>query len=240
MTGRSRARDRSRPSGGAPLWTPSQLAPTAWLRADMGVTLVTSAVAAWADQSGNAKNFSQGTAPNRMSFTASDAAFGNQPVIVGTGSGWLDATSAWNLSQPSTVLIVGTSGTFFDWRTFFDCSAGWRSAVRADPSNVLASYAGTANITSSSVASPSSFAVVLNGASSVHYLNNVSSSGAGDPGTVGIGTPTIGAGPAGIYPTQSVSKIAELVVVNRALTATEIRQWFTYTRARYGLAVTGL
>jgi hypothetical protein len=105
---------------------------------------------------------------------------------------------------------------------------------------VLASYAGTANITSGSVASASSFAVVLNGASSVHYLNSISSSGAGNPGTVGIGTPMIGAGPAGIYPMQSSSKLAELVVVNRVLTATEIRQWFTYTRARYGLAVTGL
>lgn len=239
MTGRSRARDRSRPSGGA-IWLPSQLAPTAWLRADMGVTLATSAVAAWADQSGNAKNFSQGTAPNRMSFTASDAAFGSQPVVVGTGSGWLDATSAWNLSQPSTVLIVGTSGVFANWTTFFDCSAGARTAVRADPSNVLAVYAGTANVTSGSVASPSSFAAVINGASSVHYLNSVSSSGAGDPGSVGIGTPMIGAGPAAVFPMQSVSKIAELVVVNRVLTAAELRRWFTYTRARYGLAVTGL
>lgn len=240
MTGRSRARDRSRPSGGAPLWTPLQFVPTAWLRADMGVTLATGAVAAWADQSGNARNFSQGTAPNRLSFTASDAAFGNQSVIVGTGSGWLDATSAWNLSQPSTVLVVGTSGTYGDWRTFFDCSAGARSAVRIRPDDRLASYAGTANIASGSVASASSFAVVLNGASSVHYLNSISSSGAGNPGTVGIGTPMIGAGPAGIYLMQSVSKLAELVVVNRVLTATEIRQWFTYTRARYGLAVTGL
>jgi hypothetical protein len=58
--------------------------------------------------------------------------------------------------------------------------------------------------------------------------------------SMGIGTPMIGAGPAGIYPMQSSSKLAELVVVNRVLTATEIRQWFTYTRARYGLAVTGL
>ena len=108
MTGRSRARDRSRPSGGAPLWTPSQLAPTAWWRADMGVTLVTSAVAAWADQSGNGAHLVQGTPGLRPTFIASGSRKG-QPCIETTSAGQM--LTAASITLPREIAIWIVTGT---------------------------------------------------------------------------------------------------------------------------------
>lgn len=224
-----------------PGWTPkcfgSDLA--AWLRADR-VSLISGAVSSWSDLSKNARNFTQGTPANRLGFSASDAAYNNRPVVLGTGSGWLDASGAWTLTQPFTVLIVGQSGSYADWRTFFDCTAGARTCVRAEPANLLATYAGTGNVTSASVASPSIFAAIFNGASSAHYVSSTTASGTSSPGTDGIGTPRIGAGPGGIYLLQATSKIAEIIVVKRALTLADIKRWQRYARGRYGIAVSGL
>jgi hypothetical protein len=223
-------------------WTPrlygSDL--SAWLRADRGITLVSGAVSAWSDQSKNTRNFSQSTPGNRLGYSTSDAAFNNRPVLVGTGSGWL-VGPAWTLAQPFTVLLVATAGTYADWRTFLDASSTPRGGlVRAEPANLLATYAGATNITSASIVSPSIIAAIFDGASSAHYVSSVTPGGLSSPGPDGFNTPLIGAGPGGIYPLQSVSKLAEIAIVKRALTLADIKRFQRYARGRYGLPVTGL
>lgn len=223
------------------LWTPAQRGAEliAWFRSDLGVSIVGSGVATWADQSGNARDVTQGTDPNRPGWSASDALFAGLPALTWAGAQWLDG-AAWNLTQPFTIYVVGQSGSYADWRTFFDCPSGARSAIRAEPANLLATYAGVANVTSSSIASPSIFATVFSGASSAHYVNSLTASGTSSPGGDGIGTPRVGAGPGGGYTLQSTSRLCEIVVASGADSAAQREQMFRYLNRRYAIAVAGL
>lgn len=56
-----------------------------WLKSSDGVTESGGVVSAWADQSGNARNFTQATAGLRPSYDASDARFNGLPSIEGNG-----------------------------------------------------------------------------------------------------------------------------------------------------------
>jgi len=68
--------------GGA-LWTPraASVAPTLWLRADMGLT-PGAAVATWPDQSGNGADYTQASAPQRPTCTAAAGPQASLPGIV--------------------------------------------------------------------------------------------------------------------------------------------------------------
>lgn len=234
------SKSRSRPSGGVQAWTPAQRALYAWFRSDLGVSIVGSGVATWADQSGNARDVTQGTDPNRPGWSASDALFGGKPALTWAGAQWLDG-SAWNIAQPFTVYVAGQAGTFADWKTFLDYNGtGARTIVRADPTHAFATFAGTANVLSANVSGPSLMAAVFNGASSAHYVNSLTAGGTSSPGSGGLGTPRIGAGPGGVYPLQSTSRLCEIVVVSGADSAAQREQMFRYLSRRYGIAVTGL
>lgn len=56
-----------------------------WLKSSDGVTESGGVVSAWADQSGNSRNFTQGTVGLRPSYDASDARFNGLPSIEGNG-----------------------------------------------------------------------------------------------------------------------------------------------------------
>lgn len=69
-----------------------------WVRADLGITIGTG-VSAWADQSGNGVNFSQGTGAAQPAFIAS--AVNGQPAVRGDGID--DVLSAtWARAAPGT------------------------------------------------------------------------------------------------------------------------------------------
>ncbi len=227
-------------------WTPKIRKPFCWLRADRGISLVSGALAAWSDIGGSGRDFAQGTPLNRLGYSTSEAAFNGCPAIVGTGAGWADAIGPWTRAQPTTIYLVGTAGSAASWRTFFDVGtaadeiAGYREAVRADPTNALATYAGSTNVFSASVAAPSIIATVFNGASSAHYVNSVIAGGTSSPGTQGIGTPRIGAGVSGNFPMLSGSYLCEVVVIAGADSTEQRAQMFRYFRGRYRLAVAGL
>ena len=111
MTGRSRARDRSRPSGGAPLWTPARLSPLAWWRADSGVTLVGSKVAAWSSSGSLGVTLTQSTDAIRPIYTASGAR-GGRPCVEATSAGQvLTATSVTLPREIGIWVVTGTIGT---------------------------------------------------------------------------------------------------------------------------------
>jgi hypothetical protein len=225
-------------------WTPRRRGADlyAWLRADLGVTLASGAVAAWADQSGNGRNFAQGTPSLRLGHSASDAAFNNLPVVIGSTTGELPAVGAWTRAQPLTLYAVTTSGNSGDWKTVVDATAGDRAVLRADPTEQGSIFAGSANVTGTTLLnSPSIVCAVFNGASSALYIRSTTAAATGNPGTQGIGTPIIGRaapGPAYYLPTDG--KIAELVWIAGADSAAQRAQMFRYFSRRYALAVTGL
>lgn len=221
-------------------WTPAQRSTYAWFRSDLGITITGSGVAAWADQSGNGRHVTQGTDPNRPGYSASDVLFNGRPALTWAGAQWLDGAT-WTLTQPWTTYVVWQAGTFADWKTAIDHNgAGGRAIVRADPTHAFATFAGTANVLSASVAGPSITAAVFNGASSAHYVNSLTAGGLSNPGTGGLGTPRFGAGPGGVYPLQSTSRLCEIVIVSGADSVAQIEQMFRYFKRLYGIAVTGL
>lgn len=113
MYGRTRARDRSR-GRTTRLFSPLDLAPALWLRGDLGVTLTSGNVSTWADQSGNARHFTQGTDANRPTYDQSGA----WPAVVAGGTRFMTgagAASNWRfLHEPSSSVFFVTSTTLAD------------------------------------------------------------------------------------------------------------------------------
>lgn len=226
-------------------WTPKRRGADllAWLRADLGVSIA-SGVAAWADQSNNARDFSQGSVPSRLGYSSSDAAYGNRAVVTGTGSGFLDAIAAWTIAQPFTLYVVGEIGNSADWKTLVDSTvAGNRPILRTNPSEQASLYAGSADVTSAvAINAPSIMCAVFNGASSALYLSSTTAAITGNPGSHGIATPRLGRAADGgsSYYLPSDGKIAEVVWTVGADDSSERAQMLRYFSVRYGLAVTGL
>jgi hypothetical protein len=74
-------------AGGGGSFTPTSLSGCVlWLRADLGVTLNGSTVSAWADQSGNGNNASQGTAASQPTYNATTGPGGTLPGITFDGT----------------------------------------------------------------------------------------------------------------------------------------------------------
>lgn len=89
-------------------WTPRRYNPYAWWRADLGVSLVSGFVSAWADQSGNGAHLLQSSAPLRPTYTASGARKG-QPCIETTSAGQM--LTAASITLPREIAIWIVTGT---------------------------------------------------------------------------------------------------------------------------------
>ena len=85
---------------GGSTFLPTKLANLSlWLRSDMGITTDTGGVSAWADQSGAENDAAQATSGVRPDFTTSDANFNGHPSVNFTASAddFLTVTHAANL-----------------------------------------------------------------------------------------------------------------------------------------------
>jgi hypothetical protein len=80
-----------------------------YVQSDLGVTLNGSTVSAWADQSGNGNNFSQGTASKQPTFTTN--------VLNGRPSVLFDGTDDDMTASGVDLPAPGTTNTFF-WFVF--------------------------------------------------------------------------------------------------------------------------
>lgn len=226
------------PSG--PGFTPRSLSGlVAWYRSDLGITIATG-VSAWADQSGSGdanRNAAQGTGANQPTYTAADAAFGNQPSLTSTAaSNQCLFTGVWSVALPAvaTIVLVGKAPN-----TRYACDA-----LTLAPQ--YACYSQGSNwallqtlIDSSGISSTSASVLVsrFNGAAS---KANVSSNTAVTGLNVGTGTATgvtllnsaVGGGFA-----DGGATLAEIAYYNRLLTDAEVAAWNAYAGARYGLAI---
>jgi hypothetical protein len=91
----------------APLVPPAGSA--LWLRADLGITLNVGNVSAWADQSGNGLDVSQGTAANQPLYVASWKNSKPAMTFDGVSEVLSRATVAFTAGSALTVFVVGAS-----------------------------------------------------------------------------------------------------------------------------------
>lgn len=109
MTGRSRARDRSRPSGGAPLWTPWANLGGQWF--DGAGTTAGSPVSSWAARAPSTATALQATGANQPSAPAAVASLKNQLALGFDGTSDImvsDTAIALPTFTMCTVVRLGT------------------------------------------------------------------------------------------------------------------------------------
>lgn len=234
------------------LWTPKVLAPAAWWRADLGVTLVSSVVSAWADQSGNGNTLSQSVAGSRPAYNASDANFNGQASIVGAAGDLLDggdildipdgsdfcilAVTKSSTPSPSGNLINKASST--DGYVFLLAGDDLQMLVRGNNNSATASDAPT-------VADNDAKHVLMSEydeSAGLVTLYIEGSSVATDTTTALTGT-TKASGTdfyvlnRGDGNREWDGELAELVILNRILTASEKASWHSYVNNRYGFSI---
>lgn len=87
------------------MWTPARLSPLAWWRADSGVTLAGSKVAAWSSIGSLGVTLTQSTDAIRPTYTASGAR-GGRPCVEATSAGQLLSAASITLPRECAVWVV--------------------------------------------------------------------------------------------------------------------------------------
>lgn len=208
-----------------------------WLRSDLGVTLNGSNVSAWADQSGQGNNVSQGTGAQQPPYVASDASFGGQPSLTFTnGSHQNLGSGVWSVSlvQPCTWYVLAKYTSFAGVGIVMqDISAHQAMYVTANGGAFqisAASAMGSAHVSNGAHA----FVGVFNGASSAAYLD---ASTGPVSGNVGAGTLTrlqVSLSNANNWS----GSVAEVMGYSGAHTAANVAQVLQYYNSRYGTSYT--
>jgi len=231
----------------APPWTPAELAPSLWLRADAGTyqdaarttpaTADGDPVGGWADQSGNGRHASQSTAGFRPTLQLAE--LNGQPVLRFDGTDDYLLNTAFAISQPDTLAVVVKHPTPTDgaFRNLTDSHLNDRqllSKQNAAGSNHRLVYAGGFLSGSTPSSAFEIWTAIYNGASSALYVNGILDA-SGDAGTQGMDGYHIGAdaGPGSF----SNVDLAEMIRVPRALTVDERGALHAYLGQKYGITV---
>ena len=202
-----------------------------WLRADLGVTLVNSAVTAWADQSGQGNNVVAGNAP---SYIAQDPGYNGKPTLsfVGASSQSLAGTFK-TVPQPFTEYLVCESSSGAGVQVPLGCTNSceilWSGTVWeiADSGAVPSTNANRAI---------QCHAGVFNGASSKYYINRSAAVAvSGNPGTDSFNNNIVVGSSGGANFLNG--KIAEIIVFSGAHTPAQISFVFQYFASRYNPGV---
>jgi hypothetical protein len=204
-----------------------------WLRSDLGITLNAGNVSAWADQSGNGNNATQGTAAKQPAYVASDAGYGGRPTLSFASASAQLMTLAANLpAQPFTAYVVGESTSGAAQQEFFGDATN--NVTLFWTGTVWGVFAGAGFNSANATRTKQAFATVFNGVSSSLYIN--ASSAAAATGNAGASNPAGGeaiGGEAGPTANALNGKIAELAVYSGAHTASQVRTMFSYFASMY-------
>lgn len=227
-------------------WDPSQILSSLalWLRADMGITLNGSNVSAWADQGSNGNNASQGTSADQPAFVSSSSNVGNKASISYTASvpDFLSVSNAASLqltgdmyvaavmyvtSYPAGFATVISKGSVSEYDIFIQNSGAFK-VVKG----------GTTVSYSASAPTATRYLISYNQASGTGtaYLNGTSV-GTGSPSTPSTTTNPVRLGARSDSGTTLNGEQPEIVLVNRALTGTELTNMHRYFGNKYGISV---
>lgn len=207
----------------------------------MGITLNTTNVSGWADQSGTGdinKDVVQATAGLQPAYTAVDATYNSKPTIGFTGSQRL-RSGTWTSTQNQafTRMVIGHGASDGTNNYFMDNITGTQAAIIANSGGGLDLYDG-ATLTATGVlpATPQAIVTVDNGGSSKIYANarTVKNTGAAGAGVI-TGT-TIGNYQGG-GAFALTGSIAEVVIWNGALTQAQIEAALAYAGSRYNITI---
>ena len=253
MTGRSRARDRSRPSGGEPLGIPQQISGlVSWLDAAHGTS--GSPVDTWAGRVG--PSCTQSTVANRPAAPAAVAALGGQLALAMDAtdrmiaSTSIDLSAGWTIGTVLTIdAIKNENGLFRLAPAEASGSGGFCSYVASNHLVIAGSFLNWYKIAYNSIASAGAFVILLTCAGTEPSLTV-------DVGTISGSTITWSSRaltaiegtfampastglylvPGGGWSSESSfinGKFADQVVYNRALSAGEITTLKAYWKARF-------
>lgn len=210
-------------------------------RADLGVTLTSGRVSAWADQVGNDanKNATQGTSAKRPTRTTANASYNNQSTIDFDASTLQNlVTGIWTTppTQPTTYFLAGHA-TNNGIDLFDGYSNAARNALLTTASNKFQMYAGGGVITSTvAAATPAIVEAKFNGVSSAMLINNKTTTAAsGNTGSQAITGLAIGSDSSSTF--CMTGSIAELLVIDGVPSAGYASEILDYLSARYGIAV---
>lgn len=219
-----------------------------WLRADMGITLATTKIAAWADQSGNGRDFAQGTDAQRPVFVSTTPAFAGQPCARFGGVQILSSLASLPAfpSGLSVVMAIGNtpnqvsvamevgSGTAADsGGIYIDNPVAYRGLYQK-PAATFTQHRYVTPPTASSFITTIDPTVAA--ASQVRtYVDNVvgvAVSNSASPGTIISAAWNLGARVGLVAP--ATFDLAEMLVYDHVLTATERAAITAYQQARFG------
>jgi hypothetical protein len=245
---------RRQPSDVAPFDPLSVDGCVGWYRADMGVTLVSDVVSAWADQSGNGHHMTQGTAGSRPGHVASETSLNGQATLVFDGvNDWLAAdglaqyfTGVENALQYTLVTVLRHTGTFGNPHVWCAAQSNWTHRRYMQATRMaLVRDANDGGSTVGHLKTPANPSLAH---CATEYANNAPQSlrvnGTELTGSSGDRAPplaptvwTLGAyRSAGGYVADYLQgPIPEVALYNRALTIDEMGQVETYMMTRYGL-----
>lgn len=203
-----------------------------WVRADAGITISTG-VSTWADLSGNGRNLTQGTAGKQPAFSATGGP-GSMPCVTGDGVDDRLSTSSFTTAQPVQVFLVAKYNTVFAAQTTI------MDGVSGDTMRLFRTAAGQLGMKASTQVVASGFtetawhyhSLRFNGASSTGAQDTVVkiSGNAGAVSSSGMTLFEYGG------TTQNANaSVAEAVVYNLLLSATEESRISFYFKSRYGL-----
>lgn len=229
-------------------WTPKRLGSSLalWLRADKGVSLNGSSVTAWADLSGNGRDFSQGTASKQPTINATG--LGGRPAVVFDGVN--DIVSAAGLSALTT-----SADTFIVMQLANDpptqgFGACWQIASTNNNEDYVPFYIGrtvycgifsTARKTVSPIgsagyfASPRIFAVYSKAADWRLSTDGVERFATATNTFSSTGTIALGSDPEIAYPFHG--RFAEVIIASPSLSDAQRVKVTKYLGARYGITV---
>lgn len=217
-----------------------------WLRSDLGITLNGSNVSAWADQSGNGNNVSQGTAAQQPVFNSTDSSIRNKPsltfdgsndVLIGTPAAALTSNKNWSffvVHKPNSFATVKIIASIGNGSTGYAFSLNGNSTNKREMQIKLqrfvedgAAASGSYEYWTGQCNNSAVLSMRVNGASqSLDFPNTTPSTPSAD---VEIGAANSGG-------TGSFNgRIAEVILYNRLLSSIEVAKVEKYIKKRYGL-----
>lgn len=210
-----------------------------WLRADLGITLVSGAVSQWDDQSGQSHNATQSTAGLRPTQSLADASYnGGATLAFPTDKGM--SISGFAGPEDGTLFIVGNGDGAASNRTFIDAVSPAMYLFRATSGTAVQfTRDGTSllNATASTTGSPHVYVIDVEASTSRIYQDSVTALATGDPGAGAADEITIGFDGSGAN--WLSGKIAEIIFYEGPSLAQKDRtRVMRYLGSRYGIRIT--